>query len=44
MTKILETETTGHSVDTISEISDALRHLLADVFVLYLKTKNFIGT
>ncbi|HEY2121765.1 MAG TPA: ferritin-like domain-containing protein [Candidatus Acidoferrum sp.] len=25
----------------VSEISNGLRHLLADVFVLYLKTKNF---
>jgi starvation-inducible DNA-binding protein len=25
----------------VTEISDALRRLLADVFALYLKTKNF---
>src|SRR6266436_8945685 len=25
----------------VAEISEELRHLLADVFVLYLKTKNF---
>ncbi len=27
--------------DAVVEISGALRHLLADVFALYLKTKNF---
>jgi starvation-inducible DNA-binding protein len=27
--------------DAVAEISKVLRHLLADVFVLYLKTKNF---
>lgn len=29
------------SPDSVLEISDALRQLLADVFALYLKTKNF---
>ncbi len=32
------------SRDGIAEISAALRGLLADVFTLYLKTKNFHGT
>src|ERR1700751_4817370 len=27
--------------DGVNEISNSLRHLLADVFALYLKTKNF---
>lgn len=27
--------------DAVNEISDSLRELLADVFVLYIKTKNF---
>src|SRR6201997_66441 len=27
--------------DGVNEISSSLRHLLADVFALYLKTKNF---
>ena len=31
----------GLSHDAVEEISDALRRLLADVFALYLKTKNF---
>jgi starvation-inducible DNA-binding protein len=32
---------TGLSQDAVAEISDCLRQLLADVFALYLKTKNF---
>jgi len=32
---------TGLSTDGVARISSALRQLLADVFVLYLKTKNF---
>jgi len=32
---------TGLSTDGVAHISSALRQLLADVFVLYLKTKNF---
>src|SRR5689334_20658996 len=32
---------TGLSQDAVSEISGGLRQLLADVFVLYVKTKNF---
>jgi len=32
---------TGLSRDAVTEISDALRELLADVFTLYMKTKNF---
>jgi starvation-inducible DNA-binding protein len=32
---------TGLSADGVARISSALRQLLADVFVLYLKTKNF---
>jgi starvation-inducible DNA-binding protein len=32
---------TDLSADAVIEISTALRHLLADVFSLYLKTKNF---
>ena len=31
----------GISTDGVARISSALRQLLADVFVLYLKTKNF---
>ena len=31
----------GLSRDAVMEISDALRELLADVFTLYMKTKNF---
>src|SRR5436305_14710596 len=33
--------TTDLSRDAVAEISNALRELLADVFALYLKTKNF---
>src|SRR6266581_2514232 len=32
---------TDLSGDAVVEISDALRKLLADVFTLYMKTKNF---
>jgi starvation-inducible DNA-binding protein len=32
---------TGFSAEAVAEISSALRQLLADVFALYLKTKNF---
>jgi starvation-inducible DNA-binding protein len=32
---------TGLRQDAVAEISGGLRQLLADVFVLYLKTKNF---
>src|SRR3954451_5314622 len=32
---------TDLSVDAVGEISAALRHLLADVFALYMKTKSF---
>src|SRR5499427_10050017 len=32
---------TDLSIDGVAEISDTLRQLLADVFALYLKTKNF---
>src|ERR1700681_3506875 len=32
---------TGLSHEGVEEISSALRQLLADVFVLYVKTKNF---
>jgi starvation-inducible DNA-binding protein len=32
---------TDLSLDAVTQISDALRPLLADVFSLYLKTKNF---
>ena len=35
------TTPTDLSRDGVSEISGALRQLLADVFALYLKTKNF---
>ncbi len=34
-------DATGLSHDGVAEISNALRPLLADVFALYLKTKNF---
>ena len=33
--------TGGLGVEAVGEISDVLRQLLADVFALYLKTKNF---
>lgn len=33
--------TIGLSEHAVSEISETLRHLLADVFCLYMKTKNF---
>jgi starvation-inducible DNA-binding protein len=33
--------TTDLSRNAVAELSDALRSLLADVFALYLKTKNF---
>src|SRR5258707_4699636 len=33
--------TTDLSTEGVAEISDALRPLLADVFALYVKTKNF---
>ena len=40
--KTQETDTpTGLSQDAVTEISRDLRQLLADVFVLYVKTKNF---
>jgi starvation-inducible DNA-binding protein len=32
---------TDLTVDAVEEISAALRHLLADVFALHMKTKNF---
>ena len=32
---------THEHVGNVAEISEALRRLLADVFVLYLKTKSF---
>lgn len=32
---------TGLRINSVLEISNALRQLLADVFALYLKTKNF---
>jgi starvation-inducible DNA-binding protein len=31
----------GPTRDAVAEIAGALRHLLADVFALYVKTKNF---
>jgi starvation-inducible DNA-binding protein len=39
-TRRLDTPT-GLSQDAVAEISGCLRQLLADVFALYLKTKNF---
>jgi len=33
--------TTDLSSSATAEISDGLRHLLADAFALYMKTKNF---
>src|SRR5260370_38852293 len=33
--------TTDFSLDAVAEIANALRPLLADVFALYVKTKNF---
>jgi starvation-inducible DNA-binding protein len=33
--------TIGLSEHAVSEISETLRHVLADVFCLYMKTKNF---
>lgn len=38
--ELVETRT-DLSGDAVVEISGALRHLLADVFALYMKTKNF---
>jgi hypothetical protein len=37
----IEVTRTDLSGDAVAEISGFLRQLLADVFVLYLKTKNF---
>src|ERR1700752_3404107 len=34
-------QTTDLSREAVAEISEELRHLLADVFALYVKTKNF---
>ena len=39
--KLASATTTDLSHDTVAEISGALRELLADVFALYVKTKNF---
>jgi starvation-inducible DNA-binding protein len=39
--KIISESSTDLAGDAVVEISGALRQLLADVFVLYLKTKNF---
>jgi DNA-binding ferritin-like protein len=39
--EILTIETSGLGREGIAEISNSLRQLLADVFALYLKTKNF---
>src|SRR5947209_20100192 len=36
-----EQQGSGLGAEGVSEISEVLRHLLADVFALYLKTKNF---
>ena len=33
--------TTDLSIEAVSEVSNALRQLLADAFALYVKTKNF---
>ena len=33
--------TTNFSAEAVSEVSNALRQLLADAFALYVKTKNF---
>ena len=41
MTKLKEKEATELSGEAVKNISGALRSLLADVFALYLKTKNF---
>lgn len=41
MAKKIEEPRTGLSPEAVREISSALRPLLADVFALYLKTKNF---
>ena len=39
--KQLSKTATDLSGDAVVQMSDALRNLLADVFTLYLKTKNF---
>src|ERR1700728_4386101 len=39
--KAFVTTPTDLSGDAVVEISDALRKMLADVFALYVKTKNF---
>lgn len=41
MNKPHATVTPGFTTETIADIGAALRPLLADVFALYLKTKNF---
>ena len=38
---VISTRTTDLDVAPAAEISDTLRHLLADMFVLFVKTKNF---
>ena len=39
--RTMETSRTDLDSDAVADISGALRQLLADVFVLYVKTKNF---
>ena len=39
--RTMETSTTDLDSDAVAGISGALRQLLADIFVLYVKTKNF---
>jgi starvation-inducible DNA-binding protein len=41
MTNRTQEAATDLGLDAVAQISDALRPLLADVFSLYLKTKNF---
>jgi starvation-inducible DNA-binding protein len=38
---VVSTRGTDLDVESVAEISDMLRHLLADVFVLFMKTKSF---
>ena len=38
---VVSTRVTDFDAASVTEISDALRHLLADVFVLFVKTKSF---
>ena len=38
---VVSTRATDFDATSVADMSDALRHLLADVFVLFVKTKSF---